>query len=167
MFSAGHDGQINQYVITYSAPSFDRLAEPHHHSSPVGTDSHTIASSSIPVDLTIVTTYATAPVTAVSDFWVGSAGEDDGGRGVEGNGEAGPRREAGGEKVRLVVSGRSGSSRMSVWDITEARQILEVRHFCCKHLGGCLSPFSVIPQTKPLSVLLFPRKKSPRCRLHF
>lgn len=79
-----------------------------------------------PVGLTLATCYATAPVTAVSDLWV-SGGD---GRATGGNveGEAFSRRGAGvGDgRIRVVVAGRSGSSRMSVWDLTHGRQLLEV-----------------------------------------
>lgn len=95
-----------------------------------------LASSSAPIDLAIVTTYATAPVTAVSELWVGGSGDYDdvmegnrGGGSVQAVPGAGLERGKGGGgsgTVRLAVAGRSGSSRMSVWDITEARQILEV-----------------------------------------
>lgn len=86
-----------------------------------------------PVDLTILTTYATAPVTAVFDLWVGSNCCDkhgDDSKGVDDGGNCGDaicRRKLKGENVRIAVAGRSGSSRMSVWDVTEARQLLEVR----------------------------------------
>lgn len=92
-----------------------------------------LASSSTPVDLTIVTTYATAPVTAVSELWVGGNVDHNDVDVMQGNRGAGLERGvgvgggwSGSGTVRLAVAGRSGSSRMSVWDITEARQILEV-----------------------------------------
>lgn len=154
LFSAGHDGQIHQYVVSYSSPSSYRLAEPHYHRSPVVTDT-----SSRLVDLTIVTTYATAPVTAVSELWVGN----ECGRRVEGAGEARPRGEEGGEKVRLAVAGRSGSSRMSVWDITEARQIMDVRYLCCRNWGGCQCHI-LGPQPTSVVVCRFSAICPPRCR---
>jgi len=144
LFSAGHDGQVNQYAVAYAT------AEPRQPGRPVekgeGKDRPSfqesrVASvlSSAPVDLAIVTTYATAPVSAVSELWVGGYGDCD--DAVQGNRSAGLEPVVGGSSgmVRLAVAGRSGSSRMSVWDITEARQLLEVtrlfRQPCC---GACL-----------------------------
>eukprot|EP00752_Nemacystus_decipiens_P003736 g3442.t1 len=127
LFSAGHDGQVNHYVVSYSFSSSSGMlatAEPRHYRSAGVPARHapgeyTIPSSSTEtVNLTIVTTYATTPVTTVSELWVGGGG----------NSGARPTREAAGSEgqVRIAVAGRSGSSRMSVWDLTEGRQILEL-----------------------------------------
>lgn len=132
LFSAGHDGQVNHYVVSYSGSSFGMVANAEQNC--VATPGRqasgecTVPSSSETVDLTIVTTYATAPVTTVSELWVGG----------DGNWEAGPKRAARGSKgqVRVAVAGRSGSSRMSVWDLTEGRQIFEVRLLCFQQLSG-------------------------------
>lgn len=136
LFSAGHDGQVNHYAVSYSVSSPGMLvnAEQRHHSSVALPGRHASRECTVPsfsaetVDLTIVTTYATAPVTTVSELWVGG----------EGNWEAGPRRAAAGSEgqVRVAVAGRSGSSRMSVWDLTEGRQILEVRFGVFAVLGA-------------------------------
>lgn len=118
-------------MVSYSAssPGMPANAEPRHTCSAAIPARHASGECTVPsfpaetVDLTIVTTYATAPVTTVSELWVGG----------EGNWEAEPRQGAGGseDRVRVAVAGRSGSSRMSVWDLTEGRQILEVRlRFC-------------------------------------
>lgn len=138
LFSAGHDGQVNHYVVSYSVSSFGMLAnsEPRRHSSAASPGRHASGeyaalSCSETVDLTIVTTYATAPVTTVSELWVSG----------DWNWEAGPKKlAAGGSKgqVRVAVAGRSGSSRMSVWDLTESRQILEVRFSFFGSVGSCL-----------------------------
>lgn len=118
---------MNHYVVSYSASSFGMPtdAERCHGSRATSRGRHVprertaSSSSSELVDLTIVTTYATAPVTTVSELWVGG----------DGNWGAEPKLAAGGnkEKVRVAVAGRSGSSRISIWDLTEGRQILEVR----------------------------------------
>lgn len=78
-----------------------------------------MASPSVPVHLTLVTCYASSPITAISDLWVGSCGDNLGmGENI---------LAAGKGRLRIAVSGRSGSSRMSVWDLTQTRQLLEVR----------------------------------------
>ncbi|CAM9184864.1 unnamed protein product [Scytosiphon promiscuus] len=143
LLSAGHDGQVNHYAISYAASACDVP----------------------PVGLTILTTYATAPVTAVSDLWVGSdsydddrnGDVDDGGdsddRGV--GGDARLKRRSGGGNVFVAVAGRSGSSSMSVWDVTEARQLLELE---CgdRHLAHDLllswSPVERIPTSAGTAV---------------
>lgn len=134
LFSAGHDGQVNHYVVSYavSSPGMLAKAEPRHFSSAASAGRHVsgecaLPSSIEPVGLTIVTTYATAPITTVSELWLGS----------DGKWEEGPKRVTGGSKgqVCVAVAGRSGSSRMSVWDLTEGRQILEVR-FCFGSFGS-------------------------------
>lgn len=184
LFSAGHDGKVNHYVISYQHPS-EQLATDELR-LPVGTSGHmpwcrtTTASLSAPADafpwakesspdadaserkcewsarqdlerfpyslpskpvlLTLATCYATAPITAVSDLWV-AGGED-------GVAENGGRREGlwlpgmGEEKVRVAVAGRSGSSRMSVWDLTEGRQLLEVRGEVLGNERSCGTVFS-------------------------
>ena len=169
LLSAGHDGHVNHYKISY--PS---LGEPHATAGqrhPTGKDAHVLgcpasakphfaagdwsvraegrrkdagapgrkgggsslkgfgyflpSSTTPPVMLTLVTCYATSPITAVSDLWVGG-GRESGGEnmGTEEEARSSWATETG--KLRIAVAGRSGSSRMSVWDLTQARQLLEV-----------------------------------------
>ena len=122
-------------------------AEPHPPGSPGGPGLRVskglpLASCSLAVDLAIVTTYATAPVTAISELWVGGDGEHEDGAGIASSGGQGDRGAGlelgmggGRAAIRLAVAGRSGSSRMSVWDVTEARQILEVTSLFLRESG--------------------------------
>eukprot|EP00903_Cladosiphon_okamuranus_P013793 g12836.t3 len=151
LFSAGHDGQVNHYVVSYSisSPGMLAIAEARRFCSAASPGRHApgegaLPSSIKPIDLTIVTTYSTAPITTVSELWVGG----------DGKWEEGPKRAAGGREgqVRVAVAGRSGSSRMSVWDLTEGRQILELE---CgdKHLAQDLAlswPFTSVDDASVL-----------------
>ena len=158
LFSAGHDGNVNQYVITYPRPGRRRGASAaiqetrgvfggisggisgSGRESAAAGDTEAFSSTGLPVGddappekhqlrqeqrqppvvLTLVTCHAAAPITAISDLWVG------GGRGVE-VGEVGSTGQGGAPGLRLAVAGRSGRSTMSLWDLTEGRQLLEVR----------------------------------------
>lgn len=169
LLSAGHDGYVNHYKISY--PS---LSKPHAtagHCHPTGKEPHTLGrpassktyaaaadcsveaegrrkdagaaerkggdgslkgfghtlpSSTVPpVILTLVTCYATSPITTVSDLWIGG-GRGGGGENMGVGGEARPSWATETGKLRIAVAGRSGSTRMSVWDLTQARQLLEV-----------------------------------------
>ena len=169
LLSAGHDGHVNHYKISYASLSEPRATAgqrpptgiEHHvvgcpasskpHSATTDWSAHAAerrkdagaaeregGGSSIkgfghflpswttpPVILTLVTCYVTSPITAVSDLWVGGAWEDDGEhKGMVGGARSGWTTGTG--KLRIVVAGRSGSSRMSVWDLTQARQLMEV-----------------------------------------
>lgn len=169
LLSAGHDGHVNHYKISYPSPS-----EPHATAGqcrqtgkdanvlgcPASSKPHLAAgdwpvraegrrkdmgapdrkgggsslkgfghflpsSTTPPAMLTLVTCYATSPITAVSDLWVGGGLESGGeNMGIGEEARSSWATETG--KLRIAVAGRSGSSRMSVWDLTQARQLLEV-----------------------------------------
>lgn len=220
LFSAGHDGQVNQYMLSYPGTPTTRLtcaanrAENLHHPAstrggkssacwmpskatpsspkiPYYEESHqqqvggcleqaaavrniskctcgssfeglgfkSCSSQCIPqpplMVLTLVTCYATAPVTAISDLWVSyndvGGGRDDtdaAAKSVGNKWKASSRRVSGGGKVHIVVAGRSGSSRMAVWDLTEGRQLLEVfvylYYFSCRYSRLYLHIFVVV-----------------------
>lgn len=79
-----------------------------------------VPETAVGVTLTLVTCYPAAPVTAIADMWVGGGWW----RG-EGDGDS-PLRCGEQDRIRIVVAGRSGSARMSAWDLVEGRQLLEV-----------------------------------------
>lgn len=119
LLSAGHDGHVNHYLVSY-----------HSHDT----------TDEAPTDplprlvLTLVTSYPTSPVNVISDLWVGGYCNGGGYRpdcsGGRQSKDSSPQRTSR-DALRIVVAGRSGSKFMSVWDVTEGRQLLEVRSCRC------------------------------------
>lgn len=136
LFSAGHDGNVNQYAISYPPPYHPRPRRQTassrgletRHDKDDGDSDASRDTGQPPVILTLITCYAAAPITAISDMWVG--GGERGGLGRDNNSSP----------FRLAVAGRSGASRISLWDLTEGRQLLEV---LARERVGIENPFVV------------------------
>lgn len=92
----------------------------------------------VAVLLTLVTCYPATPITAISHMWVAGGHDEDGDVARGGAAKEEPPDETRAAKVRVIVAGRSGAARSSVWDLTEGRQLLEVRErfFLGVFLGG-------------------------------